>query len=489
MITITQNIPFITPSENDFFTKVTSNNTTKTNFRYLFDIYTGTSATGIPVATRALLPRPTIFNCEFSPNAILRNFITYDRGTHLITNDQYSNYSYTQYVIGYGEQYQYFFEFDDNFFASAFAAFSAYSGYIGFTSATNVHLFNSGDTVYIQQQAGATNPQYNGSHTILFVPDNHSFIIDVFGGSATPAETGTTIYADYSSTNFTGLTFFSGDTFKSAIQLYDQPSWNHANYIMSGTSGTKLFLTNQPRDGVYIRDNQQASISFINTRATVVKHRVTTYQRSGGTLTNTGGFTNITPGTNKIVHMYAGVWNVNQRFGAGTIDVDRDYKYTITLLDGTSNCSESITYLIDDECAGWDVVRLKFFNKLAGYDYINFKLKSYERTEVERKNFNKILSSSFSVGDRGATTNLIKSKKRYTVYSDRTDNDTARWIVEDLLESPEVYWLQGEGEATVEMPIDIITTGDEIKKTENTRNNFYEIQFYLAYDRVTQLNG
>lgn len=487
-ISIQQNIPFITPVHNSFYTVVSSTNTTQTNFRYVFDVFTGTTiGSSSMVARRALLPRPVTNNCIFSPQGILRNYLSYDRSVYSIIASTYSTApAYGQYVLSLGEEYLYTWHYTDFFYCSAFpstAPYSAFSTNIGLTGTTQ-HYYSAGDVITITHQPSGLNPQFNSSWTVLAVPNPYQIITSMTIATGSSAETGTTIYSDLRSSILSGQTFFTGNTFNAAIQILDQPNWDYTQYMMTGATGTKKFLTNQPRTGVKIKDGQYGTLAYLGTDTTASKFEVKRYQTSGGTLANSFG---AAAAVNNIIYIPSGIQNLNS-LSSGLIDVDRDYKYEVYLFGG-GFVSEAITYLIDDDCQKWDTYRFMFLNKLGTWDYFNAVLKSYESNEIVKTNFDKIRPYNFTAPDRGQTTRFVEGKKKITVWTDFVNNAEARWIVEELLPSPEVYWLSGTTSTVTQIPIVITTTGAEIYNTKNKKLNQYAIDFYLSNDLNTQSNS
>src|ERR1035437_7710612 len=78
-ITLVTTPTHVTPVYNPFYYDVTSTHTTQPNFKYVFDVYTGTTGTGTLQARIKLLPRPGAANCIFSPARILESFLSYDQ--------------------------------------------------------------------------------------------------------------------------------------------------------------------------------------------------------------------------------------------------------------------------------------------------------------------------------------------------------------------------------------------------------------------------
>ena len=145
---------------------------------------------------------------------------------------------YTPYVVSYGEEYVYTFQYTDFFYCSAFpttAPYSAFSANIGLTG-TSQHYYSVGDVITITHQNPSLNPQFNGSWTVLSVPNPYQIITSMTLATGSSAETGTTIYANGQSSVLSGLSFTTGYTFNGAIQYLQQPSWNYLDYVIDRKS-------------------------------------------------------------------------------------------------------------------------------------------------------------------------------------------------------------------------------------------------------------
>ena len=117
-------------------------------------------------------------------------------------------------------------------------------------------------------------------------------------------------------------------------------------------------------------------------------------------------------------------------------------------LNWTIGLSEKI-YQDQTFCEIKDNFRLKWKNKLGGWDYFTFTKVSKARTSIERENFKRtrgIVSSngySEATNNRGYQSLNIKLEDTYTVISDWVEDGTAKWL-QDLFTSDEVYLLDPE---------------------------------------------
>jgi len=151
--------------------------------------------------------------------------------------------------------------------------------------------------------------------------------------------------------------------------------------------------------------------------------------------------------------------------------------YTIR---GTSNNSGTINaktkryYFIkqDSSCKGYETVRLGWSNKVGGYDYYNFKMKSTMTIDIERDKYNKMLGVynkstwRYEDWDRGKSIRKVTAKRKQVINTD--------WITEadsDLIEScllsnnvTTVRRIQNPNTSQIGQPV-IVTDSSFIKKT------------------------
>ena len=185
----------ITPTYNNVISVLQSDNRTENGFLHIFDVRN--TATNDRVGKITLPVNLEGFGVH-DASKLLQSQVSADVNPSLTAVTIATN-SFFQYDIQYGEKYELTWNFDDNY---------SDSGNVGFTSATEAHFFIVGDKVLITQNvSGATNPEYDGVHTITSIPDNKAFVVDVAFGASTPAEAGTAIYSDFRRIEFTGLEY------------------------------------------------------------------------------------------------------------------------------------------------------------------------------------------------------------------------------------------------------------------------------------------
>ena len=292
---------------------------------------------------------------------------------------------------------------------------------------------------------------------------------------------------EYGSLN-TGVTVFSSITSATGyifngVQQYEQlPSWKYNDYVLTGS--TSKFLTNQPRSGVFIKNNtDRGTLSYMqlinggNPASDALV--LTTYQTSGGSIQYIGNYSS--GFTNNIIHVPSGIWNINNA-GLGTlINTATDKQYDLFISGSTGQISERIIYKITPICSKYDTIRIQFLNRLGGFDYFNFNLVSRKTINITRNSFKKVLNYNYSIGDRGTTVLDIDGIYSYTVQSDWVNQNESNWL-EELITSNEVYVIDSSGNA---FPIIINDNSVEIKKSVNDKL----LSYMFSYSSANKING
>tara|TARA_R100000655_G_scaffold71210_2_gene109606 strand:- start:686 stop:2269 length:1584 start_codon:yes stop_codon:yes gene_type:complete len=152
---------------------------------------------------------------------------------------------------------------------------------------------------------------------------------------------------------------------------------------------------------------------------------------------------------------YAGV-------GPGNLLQDGNYQdsayYTVQArldpaLAGNNDETCSALYrfdIQDDDCRGYETIRLCWLNRLGGWEYFNFTKKSTRTTNIKRSTFRKTRGNwdgNYYTGNPwdGGTRNFnVDSVENIECNTDYLTEDEAA-TMEDLFTSPEVYMKVGSG--------------------------------------------
>jgi hypothetical protein len=352
----------------------------------------------------------------------------------------------------------------------------------------------AGDTIVITQFGGAKYLAYNGEWLVtrtynrLYNGLNYTAIATNCPVIAeTPTNPGS-IYA-INKYVYTGITTSSIEyAFDGALQYADLKNWNPTAYSMSTTAKGK-FLTNAPITQ-YIRLNEDAKLTCFNTSimgSSIAKGVFKTYNSSGTLLSTFIHLLTSTPAsTYAMIVAGVGTKNLVSLF-SNALPSTASY-YTYELQNSTNvRVSEIRKYIIDRECFRYTQKRFKWKNRMGGWDYFTFNLRSDRTVEIERSNYRKALNTvtnnkyGYTVGNRGNTTYNVNAKDSEIVFSNWLTNDEATWL-EELYTSPDVYILDG----TNELPIILTDTSLKIGEKENQGLISYSINYEYAFNKVIQ---
>ena len=177
-ITILNTPPAYVPVYNPIYTKVSSNQTAKEGFNFLFDLYVNNTF----VTRTNLLPRPGTTQAIYSPARILESYVNYDL-THNIVTDQVSTNCIDKYKIVFGEEYVVYWSYD------SIAKDTITSTSFTILTSTIPHGYAQDDDIVITQDPGFTYAQINGIHKVVTVIDANTILINV-----TWPDLGTTLF-------------------------------------------------------------------------------------------------------------------------------------------------------------------------------------------------------------------------------------------------------------------------------------------------------
>lgn len=188
----------IQPVYNPIYTKVSSDKTSEEAFNFIFDLYIN----GNFVNRDRLLPRPATNEAVYSPARILESYLSYDKSQN-ITGTTASSNCIDYYEVVCGEEYINPWRFDD---FTAVGSGSTLSGYtVFYTTGTTANPYVSGDTIYVQQDAGYVSNYYNGVFNIISATTS-SLVVDAYYSISTPVTAGLIYYSDRRKTVYTGST-------------------------------------------------------------------------------------------------------------------------------------------------------------------------------------------------------------------------------------------------------------------------------------------
>lgn len=244
-------------------------------------------------------------------------------------------------------------------------------------------------------------------------------------------------------------TFYS---FNGGLNYEDFPSFNFNDYLFTAGAGytdTK-FLTNSPRLlDIGFDDSYYLNFYSLVKPTSDINIRVSINYKDGSIF---GVDIPVTIpmllNTYKHYRIAVGPYNINKLILSGPLTITQWVdNYTIQIIDKgfgpIQYKTEIFTFKLKQPTKY--KTRIGFVGLLGNTEYFTFFHKNKKITDIERKNFKKVLNSnyagnwSYKVGDRSDTTYAINAQDKHTVAS-YVNRDCPAWL-SDLYLSPEV-WVQ-----------------------------------------------
>ena len=282
------------------------------------------------------------------------------------------------------------------------------------------------------------------------------------------------------------------------------------NYIMNDSSAK--FLTNCPTT-IDIGSNDYHTLAFFNDYNLDFKVGKTTadnqiedvvikfFDNINGTGTqlstitrdntpaNGGKRSFVNEANNKLIFIGCGTANIKN---IGTLNASAK-SYTVKCRDSNSATisQEYIFNIIDDDCKGFEKIRLTWLNRLGAWDYYSFTKRNVRTVETQRTSYKQIsglynesvfMTHGYKGGQKTFYTN---AKERVTLNTDFVTESTATWL-EELFTSPEVYILNefsaDGGEGYINKYVQPVTITSSTY-TKQTRANDDLLQYTLEIER------
>jgi len=242
------------PVYNPMFFYVDSTNKNEDGFKYIIDIYSGTTQSN-KLARYKLFPRPVDGFGVGDINQLLTSQVGYyfNQDMNVITG---STGSFIDYNVQFGEEYVKFWTFTDN----SYYGTAPYIGYTEFIGMASGQVFVAGDLVLVEQTSGYTSSIYNGIFTVLSAGPT-SIIVDLIHSVSTPVNGGTIVYSDRRKTLYSGLNSETGYTaFNGVVSHQELMTYTSSTFNLA-TGGTAQFLTNLP-DGYRVKTENEMWLNF-----------------------------------------------------------------------------------------------------------------------------------------------------------------------------------------------------------------------------------
>jgi hypothetical protein len=408
----------ITPAYNPVKYIVDSTNNNLDGFKYIFDVYNGATLIG----RFKVLPTFGTGYGELDLSKFLSSYVSWDFQP-TVTTDYDAINSYYNYQVKTGEEY-----------LAQFNYTSALTNSGGFVRVNVTNTFAIGDQINItQDDGGVANPLLEGLHSVTNASGSW-FEVGVSWSSVTDANIdGSVIYADnrkivtYDITTFDVKRVFNG-----ARRFIEFPTYNEDTYNPNGP--TKLWLTNQPQTEFNATLGQDL---FLNLRGRIGKKIV--FQNDNGDL-----FYKFLTNNSTIEGVAVGPNNYGVLVGTGDLITPTTKYYDFYYEDGTQF---SVKYRVNlDRRVQINEYHLCFLDRMGSWSSFAFQLKSYERGEVQRDEYNKDVQGYVSGGEWnynyeefGFSTFNINVVKTLELNSNWMTQNMATYF-EELVTSPQVFF-------------------------------------------------
>lgn len=474
----TNTIPFV----------VSSTLSANSNFRYIFKLYTVDQITGVPTYKTTInpFPRPDT-NGLYSVHYVLKDNVSYTLNPLLNTITSASN-SVVHYQIQVGEEWNPQKTWIDTQYAG---------GALSLTFSV-AHTLLQGDIILLNKTDKSINPTYDGTASVVSVPNIYNIVTDKTFLSSTVLEGG--IITDVLRMSFTSSVYraYNGkrqyvertDLFEDFYIATDATSrwltsYSDYNSQIGGYAGTK---------GLYRSDYQ--TLSYIAATAGIVPtHAIYKFYSNGiiqgtysvGITSSVAQYKRIdvptgpsnwvnTPTISTLFNTCIyngpnGYYTVQMATWSGSATASPTYmtqpfRYSfnkgLSKTSATSGCSSATT-------REYPIIQIAFLNDFGAFEYLSFNLVSKTTIKINRKKYKKVLAYNYTIGDRGDTIYDQTMTEELSANSDfLTDEEALQ--VRIMVSSPEVY---------------IISQYDPITGTTNT----YRYPVIITSDSYTIQNS
>lgn len=225
-----------------YFYPLNSTNNTLEGYKYIVDVYSGDTLT-TRFGRYKLFPRPVDGYGIADINQLLSSQVSYYINQNLYTIAD-AKPDYVRYNVSFGEEYTYFWNFNDNA-AVLSGPFTGKLSFVNFSGVTPAYV--AGDYVLVEQDPGFTEPNYNGIFLVLTAYTG-TVVVDYTFTTSTPVNPGKIYFSDKSKIEILNIARQTGYTaFNGAIPHQQFQDYTSNTYLMS-TGTTGQFLTNMPQN-------------------------------------------------------------------------------------------------------------------------------------------------------------------------------------------------------------------------------------------------
>ena len=464
------------PAYNPIKYIIDNTNKNEPGFRYIFTIYpaAGSHIPANVVAQYRVLPVFSTGYGEQDISRLMQSLVTwkFEAGQ--------ANESWYQYDVDLG------FEFIDNIDYISDLSPDGLNTLIEYTS----HGFQVGDQIVITQaDGGIANPALEGLHTVITVDNANQFTVNVLWSTITDETiNGNVTYADLRKTQVLNDSLITNkEVFNGAYSLgiYAQGSFASADYL--GTTNNSYALTSlgSPANPNSATNAATFYQSLYQTEQYLIMFRiysgvtydVTYYTTVGDNVLSSNGLA----GTDGLYNV--AVWDI-------MININQDFYVEIT---GDNGSVFRYYFQYDDRCPINEVNQLFYLDRMGSWQSFNFQLRTYEKGQITREMYNQhvdgeVVSSKWvyntdAIGNRTYNTNVSYSLDLNTNWMDQFNADR----FQELLTSPQVFYLDGSSYSTYYRACTVEATGFENFRQRNKNLIKQSVTIKLALN--TPING
>jgi len=144
--------------------------------------------------------------------------------------------------------------------------------------------------------------------------------------------------------------------------------------------------------------------------------------------------------------------------------------------------SKPLRRKIVNPCSIYETIQLLFINQMGGNEFWYFNKDSKRTVNLDRQEFNKVLAPMYNIGDRGRTVYSVVAKDVWRINTDWISEYDYSYL-EQLILSPEVFWIKSNGGSTYKHPIVIVNKDYPIKTMLRDGIFNMTLDFEMAYDK------
>lgn len=430
-ITVIKQPNNFTPAYNPVVFHFDSTNKNNGGFRYIVEVYN--KLTSEKITELRVAPRTGDGYGVLDLSSILSTFVTYDlnQSANILIDATNSRFEYT---IKVGEEYKYFWNFNDTQFDSGNLRFAL----IG---AGASHTYVAGDQVVINQVPGgaAIKPQGQGLQTILRVdPLGKWLTIDRDYGTGNSAFGGTSTYADNRKIVVRDLSIINGIVFNAALSFSKFLDYNQNKYRIGTTASTTTnLLTNQPdvftmtpTQDLFVNlsiatANPQQTQMYLTTddgsifwKSIDLDTKIITKQINVGPNTNNSGWS-VLSGSLPIIKPTTKSYEFSTRYNKAAIN------------------SKTYKVVLDRRCKveGYEIL---FLDRMGSFSSFSFQGRGRTSINVVRDMYNKVLDDSLLTTNAGQTIYNVDVEKEFSLNTFWMKKQDSIYF-EELVTSPATF--------------------------------------------------